>query len=393
MIEAAREPARGSRLPTWAMATLAIALGGLIVAGVAAAQQPAPSVGTPAVPVTTARVTKQDVPIYLRGLGSVQAVNSVLVRARVDGTLMQFPVTEGQDVKQGDLLAVIDPRPFQAALDAVTAKRAQDEADLANAKQDLGRYSSLAKQDFASHQQVDTQHAMVNRLTAMIAGDEAAVTNAKLNLSYCYITSPIQGRIGLRQVDPGNMVHASDSTAIVSIAQIQPISVVFTVPQESLPRINVAMDAAKLAVIAFAADDKTALDQGTLLTPDNAIDATTGTIKLKAIFPNPHHTLWPGQFVNARLQLGTDQNVLTVPSVAVQHGPAGLYVYVVNSESMVARQPVDVARDDGTLAVIAKGLAEGEQVVTDGQSRLQAGIKVAASDTSKQAAAPAKPGG
>jgi multidrug efflux system membrane fusion protein len=375
------------------MATLAIALGGLIVAGVAAAQQPAPSVGTPAVPVTTARVTKQDVPIYLRGLGSVQAVNSVLVRARVDGTLMQFPVTEGQDVKQGDLLAVIDPRPFQAALDAVTAKRAQDEADLANAKQDLGRYSSLAKQDFASHQQVDTQHAMVNRLTAMIAGDEAAVTNAKLNLSYCYITSPIQGRIGLRQVDPGNMVHASDSTAIVSIAQIQPISVVFTVPQESLPRINVAMDAAKLAVIAFAADDKTALDQGTLLTPDNAIDATTGTIKLKAIFPNPHHTLWPGQFVNARLQLGTDQNVLTVPSVAVQHGPAGLYVYVVNSESMVARQPVDVARDDGTLAVIAKGLAEGEQVVTDGQSRLQAGIKVAASDTSKQAAAPAKPGG
>jgi membrane fusion protein, multidrug efflux system len=227
----------------------------------------------------------------------------------------------------------------------------------------------------------------------VIAGDDAAIETAKLNLSYCFITSPIQGRIGLRQVDPGNLVHGADATGIVSITQIHPISVLFTVPQESLPRINLAMEAGKLPVTAFAADDRTQLDQGTLLTPDNAIDSSTGTIKLKATFPNPHNTLWPGQFVNARLQLGTDQNALTVPSVAVQHGPAGLYAYVVGPDSSVARQAVEVARDDGTLAVIAKGLTEGQQVVTEGQSRLQAGAKVAVNDASQQAAAPAKPGG
>jgi multidrug efflux system membrane fusion protein len=391
MTEAAKEPPRKRRVLALALMVLAAAC--VVVGGPSTAQQSRPQGSPPPVPVTTTRAARQDVPIYLRGLGSVQAFNAVLVRARIDGTLMQFPVTEGQEVKQGDLLAVIDPRPFQAALDAVTAKKTQDEADLANAKRDLGRYSSLEQKNFASRQQVDTQQALVNRLTAMIAGDDAAVTNARLNLSYCYITSPIQGRIGLRQVDPGNMVHASDTTAIVSITQIHPISILFTVPQESLPRISLAMEAGKLPVTAFAADDKTALDQGTLLTPDNAIDPSTGTIKLKATFPNPHNTLWPGQFVNARLQLGTEQNVLTVPSVAVQHGPAGLYTYVVNPDSSVGRQPVEVAHDDGTLAVIAKGLTEGQQVVTDGQSRLQAGTKVTANDASQQAAAPAKPGG
>ena len=198
----------------------------------------------------------------LRGLGSVQAFNAVLVRARVDGTLMQFAVTEGQEVKQGDLIAVIDPRPFQAALEAATAKTEQDQADLANAQQDLVRYTDLAQKSFASRQQVDTQRAMVNRMTAMIAGDNAAVTNAKLNLSYCYITSPIEGRIGLRQIDPGNMVHASDATAIVSITQIHPISVLFTLPQDSLPAINAALATGKLPVLAFAADDKTELDLG-----------------------------------------------------------------------------------------------------------------------------------
>lgn len=391
MTEAAKEPPRKRRVLALALMVLAAAC--VVVGGPSTAQQSRPQGSPPPVPVTTTRAARQDVPIYLHGLGSVQAFNAVLVRARIDGTLMQFPVTEGQEVKQGDLLAVIDPRPFQAALDAVTAKKTQDEADLANAKRDLGRYSSLEQKNFASRQQVDTQQALVNRLTAMIAGDDAAVTNARLNLSYCYITSPIQGRIGLRQVDPGNMVHASDTTAIVSITQIHPISILFTVPQESLPRISLAMEAGKLPVTAFAADDKTALDQGTLLTPDNAIDPSTGTIKLKATFPNPHNTLWPGQFVNARLQLGTEQNVLTVPSVAVQHGPAGLYTYVVNPDSSVGRQPVEVAHDDGTLAVIAKGLTEGQQVVTDGQSRLQAGTKVTANDASQQAAAPAKPGG
>jgi multidrug efflux system membrane fusion protein len=359
----------------------------------ATAQQARPQGGPPLVPVRTARVTTQDVPIYLKGLGSVQAFNSVLVRARVDGTLMQVPVTEGQEVKQGDLIAVIDPRPFQAALDAAMAKKGQDDAQLSNAKLDLQRYSSLAKQDFASHQQVDTQQSQVSQFTAALAGDAAAIEMAKLNLSYCFITSPIQGRVGLRQVDPGNLVHAADATGIVTITQLHPISALFTLPQDSLPSISVAMEKGKLPVIAFAADDKTQLDEGTLLTPDNAIDSSTGTIKLKATFPNPHNTLWPGQFVNARLQLGIQQNALTVPSVAVQHGPTGLYTYVVGSDSSVSRQPVEVGSDDGTLVVIAKGLTEGQQVVTEGQSRLQAGTKVAVNAASQQAAAPPKPGG
>jgi multidrug efflux system membrane fusion protein len=378
----------------------ALVLGVLMAAGIGSillepstAQQPRPQSGPPLVPVSTARATRQDVPIYLKGLGSVQAFSSVLVRARVDGTLTEFPVTEGQEVKQGDLIAVIDPRPYQAALDAAMAKKAQDDAQLSNAKLDLQRYASLAKQDFASHQQVDTQQAQVSQFTAAIAGDNAAVEMAKLNLSYCFITSPIQGRVGLRQVDPGNLVHASDAAGIVTITQIHPISALFTVPQDSLPSISVAMEKGTLPVIAFAADDKTQLDQGTLLTPDNAIDSSTGTIRLKATFPNPHNTLWPGQFINARLQLGTQQNALTVPSIAVQHGPVGLYTYVVGPESSVARQPVEVGSDDGTLAVIAKGLTDGQQVVTEGQSRLQVGTKVAVNDGSQQAAAPAKPGG
>jgi len=379
---------------------LALVLGVLVAVGIGSillepstAQQPRPPSGPPLVPVSIARATRQDVPIYLKGLGSVQAFNSVLVRARVDGTLTEFPVTEGQEVKQGDLIAVIDPRPYQAALDAAMAKKSQDDADFVNSKSDLARYTSLEQKSFASHQQVDTQQALVNHMTATIAGDNAAIEMAKLNLSYCFITSPIQGRIGLRQVDPGNLVHASDAAGIVTITQIHPISGLFTVPQDSLPTISVAMEKGKLPVIAFAADDKTQLDQGTLLTPDNAIDSSTGTIKLKATFPNPHNTLWPGQFINARLQLGTEQNALTVPSVAVQHGPVGLYVYVVGPDQSVARQPVEVGSDDGALSVIAKGLTEGQQVVTEGQSRLQVGTRVAVNDASQQAATPAKPGG
>ena len=381
----------------WALAVVAAALAaaiiGVIVEVPSTAQQAPPPGSPPAIPVSAARVIKQDVPIYLKGLGSVQAFNAVLVRARVDGTLMQFPVTEGQEVKQGDLIAVIDPRPYQAALDAAMAKKDQDEAQLANARLDLQRYMSLAKQDFASHQQVDTQQSQVNQFTATIAGDNAAIEMAKLNLGYCFITSPVQGRVGLRQVDPGNLIHAADPAGIVTITQVHPISALFTLPQDSLPTISVAMEKGALPVVAFAADDRTELDRGMLLTPDNSIDASTGTIKLKATFPNPHNTLWPGQFINARLQLGTEPNALTIPSVAVQHGPAGLYAYIVSPESSVTRQPIEVGRDDGTLAVIAKGLTEGQQVVTEGQSRLQTGARVAINDTSQQADVATKPGG
>ena len=341
-----------------------------------------------AVPVTTARVTRQDVPVFIRGIGTAQAFQSVQVRARVDGTLMKVAVQEGQDVNQGDLIAVIDPRPFRAALDAATAKKQQDEAQLANAQADLVRYASLAKQSFASRQQVDTQQTQVKQFIAQIAGDAAAVETAQLNLSYCFIEAPVQGRIGLRQLDAGNMVHATDVVPIISIAQVRPISVVFTVPQDDLPRIAAAMEAGKLPVTAFASDGKTELDQGTLLTPDNTIDSGTGTIKLKAVFPNPHNRLWPGQFVNARLQLGTDRNALAVSTQAVQHGPENLYVYVVQPDSTVARKPVDVARDEGGLAVIAKGLEDSQVVVTEGQSRLQAGLHVAPAEAGSSQGAP-----
>ncbi len=385
-------------------------LAGLVIASIAAGAggllwtprpvaQTAPSAAPAGVPVAVASATRQDFPVYLTGLGQVQAYNAVLVRARVDGTLMQFVPAEGQEVKRGDLIAVIDPRPYKAALDAAVAKRGQDDANLVNARLDLARYTSLAKQDFASRQQVDTQVAMVNQTLAAIAGDEAAIESARLNLSFCYITSPIDGRIGLRQVDVGNLVHATDMTGIVSITQLHPISATFTLPQGVLPLVTAAMAQgaaanSKLAVLAYTGDDQTKLDTGELLTPDNAIDPTTGTIKLKANFPNAAEQLWPGQFVNVRLLQTTLRDVITVPSIAVQHGPSGLYVYVVGQNATVARKPVEISNDNGQTAVITKGIEPGVRVVTDGQSRLQEGTKVAVSETPKQAAnVPASSGG
>ena len=258
-----------------------------------------------AVPVTAAPVTRADVPVLLRGLGTVQALNAVTIKARVDGTLMDVKVTEGQEVHKGELVAVIDPRPYQAALDAAMAKRAQDEALLNNAQRDLARYSSLATRDFASRQQVETQQATVAQASAAMKGDDALISTAKLNLSFCYLLAPIDGRVGLRQIDPGNLVRAGDSGGIISIAQLHPIALVFTLPQDTLPRIVAAMAEGTLPVRAYSGDDKTELGVGELLTPDNAIDTATGTIRLKATFANPDNRLWPGQFVNARLLVAT----------------------------------------------------------------------------------------
>jgi membrane fusion protein, multidrug efflux system len=332
--------------------------------------------GAPAVPVTVTTATKQDVPLWLRGLGTVQAYYGVQLRPRVDGTLTQVPVAEGQDVKQGDLLAVIDPRPYQAMLDAAVAKKQQDQAQMANAQVDMARYSSLVQKDFASRQQLDTQAAMVKQFAAAIVGDDAQIEAAQLNLSFCYITSPFDGRIGLRNVDPGNIVHSAEATPIISVTQIKPIAVTFTLPQDNLPAINAAMAKQKLAVVVYAGDNKTELDRGTLLTPDNTIDTATGTIKLKATFPNARSTLWPGQFVNAWLLLGTQADVVAVQSVAVQHGPAGLYVYQVGSDNTVTVRPIVVAREEGGVSVISSGLTAGTSVVASGQSRLQAGSRV-----------------
>ena len=358
---------------------LAIACAVALTVGVAecAIAQPAPPRAASAIPVTAVKADRQDVAVWLQGLGTVQALNTVTARARVDGTLTQVPVTEGQIVKQGTLLAVIDPRPYQAALDQATAKKSQDAADLANARRDLERYDSLAKQSFASHQQVDTQTALVNHMAAAIAGDDAAIETAQVNLSYCYITAPFEGRLGLRMVDAGNLVHATDANGIMTITQVHPIAVVFTLPQRDLPSVVEAMAQGPVTVAAWSGDSNKELARGTLLTPDNAIDTTTGTVRLKATFANEANLLWPGQFVAARLLLRTERQVVAVPTQAVQHGQDSLYVYVVKPDSTVQRQTID-GEDRGAVMVVTKGLDAGQAVVLDGQSRLQDGTLVAA---------------
>jgi multidrug efflux system membrane fusion protein len=374
-----REVPAAMRSIAW-IAGLGLGVLGSLVIPTAAARAQAPGGG---VPVTTATAKRSDFSVYLRGLGQVQALNSVLVRARVDGTLQQVAVAEGQMVKTSDLIAVIDPRPYQAALDQANAKLAQDQADLENAKLDMQRYANLAKSDYASRQQVDTQQAMVNHDTAALVGDQAAIQAAKLNVSYAYILSPIDGRVGLRLTDPGNMIHSSEAQGIITITQVQPIAATFTLPQDQLPQVTKAMAAGPVETLAYAGDDKTLLDKGTLVTPDNSIDTTTGTIKLKARFPNPSNTLWPGQFVNVRVLVSVQKNVVTVPSMAVQHGPSGLYAYVVKPDQTVARQDLTVGLDNGTTTVVTQGLAEGDAVVVAGQSRLQVGMKVAVTNQSQ----------
>jgi membrane fusion protein, multidrug efflux system len=369
---------------------LALVLGLLMAAGLGSlllepstAQQPAPLPAASAVPVSVIKAERQDVPVWLSGIGTVQALNTVTVRARVDGTLMQVPVTEGQIVKQGTLLAVIDPRPYQSVLDQAQAKKAQDEAQLANAKLDLQRYASLARKDFASHQQVDTQQMQVDQSTATLKGDDATIEAAQLNLSYCFITAPFDGRLGLRQVDAGNLVHATDAGGIMTITQVHPIAVVFTLPQRNLLPIVEEMARGPVKVTAWSGEDHRELAEGTLLTPDNAIDASTGTIRLKATFANDENRLWPGQFVDSRLLLRTDRQVVAVPTQAVQHGQDGLYVYVVKPDSTVQRHPVE-ATDRGVVMVITKGLDAGQAIVLDGQSRLQDGMLVAATAASER---------
>ena len=350
-----------------------LAIAATILAQPAAAQQ-AP------IPVSVGKASRADVPVFKRGIGTVDPFQSVLVRARVDGTIDQIAFTEGQTVKRGDLLTVVDPRPYQAVYDQAVAKKASDVAQLGNAKKDLARYADLARSDFASRQSVDTQSSSVSQYTANIEADDAAIAAAKLNLDFTRIVAPIEGRIGLRLVDPGNIVHANDSTGIVVINQIHPITVLFTLPQDEFPVVQDAMlasGATPLKVTAYTGDEKRLLGVGTLLTVDNAIDTSTGTIKLKAVFPNADDRLWPGQFVNAHLQMTVAHDAITVPSAAIQRGVNGLYVYVVKANDVVAVQSVDMGQDDGATAIVTKGLSDGDLVVTAGQSRLTAGTRVA----------------
>ncbi len=334
--------------------------------------------GTP-IPVLTARSEQRDVPVWLDGLGTVQAFNQVQVRPFVDGPLIEVRFQEGQNVKAGDVLARIDPRSYQASLDAATAKKQQDEANLANARLDVGRYAKLAAGQYSSGQQVDTARAQAAQMEAQVRGDQAQIDTARTNLGYTTITAAIDGRVGIRQVDAGNLVRATDLLPLTVLTQLKPISVVFTLPQQALPAVAAAMEDGMPAVLALrqGGDAANPLDRGQLAVLDNQVDPATGTIKLKATFPNDKLLLWPGGFVNVRMLAQTLRGVTTVPTAAVQRGPRGSYLYVVNGAGEAQRRQVKVGHEDDSISVIAEGVVAGEQVVTDGAQRLTEGAKVA----------------
>lgn len=324
-------------------------------------------------PVTVATAESRDMPYYLTGLGSVTAYYTVSVKSRVDGQLIDVKFKEGQAVKQGELLAVIDPRPYQVALEQAQATLFKDQASLRDAQLNYTRYQGLLQDSGAmSQQQVDTQRATADTLEGAVRNDQAAIDNAKLNLVYCHITAPVSGRIGLRQVDPGNIVHAADTNPMFIITQLQPIAVLFTLPEDNLPAVSQHMAKAPLTVDAYSRDDQTKIASGKLLTIDNEIDQTTGTGKLKAVFDNKDNALWPNQFVNIRLLLDTQKNATVIPAAAIQRGPQGTYVFVAKADNTAEVRSVTIAFTQDNQSVISNGLAPNEVVVTDGQDKLQA---------------------
>lgn len=328
------------------------------------------------VPVLAAAPRVQDVPVYLDGVGAIRALNTVTVRAQVDGKLIAVNFTEGQDVKKGDVLGEIDPALYQATYDQAVAKKAQDQAQLANQRIDLTRYEQLAASNAGSKQQADTQRALVAQTEALVKADQAAIDNAAATLSYTKIVAPLSGRAGLRQVDQGNIIHASDTTGLVVITQLQPIAVWFSLPQQQIMRVNAAAAKGALAVDVFGNDGITVIDTGKLTGIDNQVDQTTGTLKLKAEFPNANYQLWPGQFVNVRLKVETLTQALVVPTSAVQRGPIGTFSYVIGEDNVVAAKPVTVTQQNEHDAVIASGLSANDKVVTTGFANLSDGSKV-----------------
>ncbi|HEY5365865.1 MAG TPA: efflux RND transporter periplasmic adaptor subunit [Casimicrobiaceae bacterium] len=359
-----------------------------------ARQAAAPRAAAAAVPVTIATVTAADVPIRLSGTGSVQASQSVTVRVRVDGQLDKVAFTEGQDVRKGDLLATIDPRPLQAQLASAQAQKAHDEATLTAALKDLERYTTLVAQDSIQQQTLDTQKATVGQLKASVASDQAQIDNATVQLGYTTIRSPIDGRTGIRMLDAGNIVHAADANGLVLINQIDPIAVLFVLPEGNVPQVNAAIRASgrtPLTLSAIAREDGKTLGNGRLLLVNNQIDTATGTVQLKGMLDNPQHNLWPGQYVNVQLLLGVRKGALTVPESTIQRSPSGLFVYVVAANGTATTRPVKVDLVQDGVAVVGDGLQAGERVVTDGQYKLRQGVKVTAAAPAADASA-ARPG-
>jgi multidrug efflux system membrane fusion protein len=346
---------------------------------------------TEAVPILAIPARSADVPVYLDGVGTVKALNTVTVRPQVDGKLINISFTEGQEVAKGTIVAKIDPVTYQAAYDQTAATKAKDEALLANARLDFDRYTRLAATNAINKQQLDTQKSLVSQLEAQVRLDQAAIDNARAYLSYTDIVAPLTGRTGIRLVDEGNLVKASDTTGIVVITQVRPISVFFSLPQQDLPDLNKGLTEGPLPVDAFGADNKTALDKGKVLVIDNQVDQTTGTVKLKAEFPNADLQLWPGQFVNVRVLIDTLRNVVVVPTAAVQRGPNGTFVYVVKDDDTVTVRPVTLTQQDDVRSVAGTGLQAGERVVTTGFARLTEGTQVTVS--SAEDAGQVTPGG
>ncbi len=334
----------------------------------------ATAAAVPPVPVVVGSVTSEDFPITYEGIGTVQAFNTVTIRARVDGTLQEVRFKEGQDVTAGDVLAIIDPRPFQATLDQAVANKAKDEAQLANAKLDLKRFVDL--RDFASKQSVDTQGTLVAQLEAAVKSDEAMIENATVQLGYTTITSPITGRTGVRLIDAGNMIHAAEGAALLVVTQVEPIFVTFTLPQEELDAVRQAEMRGKVPVEAYKHEDETLLSTGELSVIDNEIDATTGTIRLKATFANKDRRLWPGEFVNARVVTETRHDATVVPAQAVQRGPNGLFVYVVKPDQSVELRAITAGATAAGMTLVEQGLATSERIILDGQYKVQPGVKV-----------------
>jgi membrane fusion protein, multidrug efflux system len=378
--------------PRWVIAAVVL-VGGVLVAWYWLGRKPPPAKAPPAIPVDIATVQKADVPVYLEGLGTVQAFYTVTVTARVDGQIDKVAFREGQDVKKGDLLVQIDPRPYQAALGVAIATRAKDLATLDNARRDMERYSELAPEDLASKQTVDTQRALIAQLTAQLKGDDATIDNARTQLDYSTITSPIDGRTGIRLVDPGNIVRAAATAGMVVVTQLEPISVIFTLPEEDFGALSDALARGPVAATALARDGSAELDTGTVELIDNQIDQTTGTIKVKAILPNKQRHLWPGEFINMRVLSQTQRQVLTIPASALERGPDGMFTYLVQPDSTIKVADLKLGQQTGDVVVVEQGLAAGDRVVASNQYRLQPGSLVRAAQPSTGEPKVAKRGG